>query len=397
MPELIIRPHNPDFLDLPWDDHLEGWVHPRLVELPKGISRHVVRFVAYNQDIYAIKELAERPARRDYEVLRHLESTSVPAVEPVGLVVDRAEDEASQDSAALITKYENHSFSYRELLEGPHFGRRRERMLDALAGLLVDLHLAGIFWGDCSLSNVLYRWDAEGLDAVLVDAETSEMHDELSYGQRREDLEIMLENVAGGMADIAAAAGRSLDDADLFLGEDVCRQYDALWTELVRVETIEPDEAYRITERVNRLNQLGFDIDEVDVVPGEDGNNLRIRVKVGGRSFHTERLRSLTGVEALERQARQILSDLYYYQAKLGLDSPARKSVAAVQWRVGTFEPMLERLAALEGIGNPIQAYCDLLHHRYLQSAEAGHDVGTDAAFDVWVEAGRPGFLPKRG
>lgn len=394
MPDLVIRPGHPDFLDLPWDTPLADWDHDRIVELPKGISRHVVRFVCYPQGIYAIKELAERPAHRDYEVLRQLEPTAVPVVEAVGLVGDRSPDRHSQDSAALITAYEDHSFSYRELLEGPDFGRRRDKMMDALAGLLVDLHLAGCFWGDCSLSNVLYRWDAEGLDAVMVDAETAEIHENLTDGQREEDLQIMAVNVAGGMADIAAAAGRSIDEADLFLGEEIMGRYSALWDELVAEEVIPHEEGYRITERVARLNELGFDVDEIDLVSGEEGNTLRIRVKVGGRSFHTERLRSLTGVEALDRQARQILSDLYYFQAKRAPESPTNKSVAAVQWRVGVFEPMLERLTALDPDGNPVQLYCDLLHHRYLRSADLGQDVGTEAAYESWIEAGRPGFLP---
>ncbi len=206
----------------------------------------------------------------------------------------------------------------------------------------------------------------------------------------------MVVNVAGGMADIAAAAGRSLDDADLFLGEDIMARYEALWDELVHEEVIPHEEGYRITERVARLNELGFDVDEIDLVSGEEGNTLRIRVKVGGRSFHTERLRSLTGVEALDRQARQILSDLYYFQAKRGAESPTNKSVTAVQWRIGVFEPMLDRLSSIGTDANPVQLYCDLLHHRYLRSAELGHDLGTEAAFDSWMAAGRPGFLPTK-
>lgn len=48
--------------------------------------------------------------------------------------------------------------------------RYRDHLLDAISGLLVQLHLAGTFWGDCSLSNTLFRRDAGALQAYLVDA-----------------------------------------------------------------------------------------------------------------------------------------------------------------------------------------------------------------------------------
>ena len=52
----------------------------------------------------------------------------------------------------------------------PYLG---DRLLDALVGLLVRLHLAGFFWGDCSLSNTLFRRDAGALSAYVIDTETS--------------------------------------------------------------------------------------------------------------------------------------------------------------------------------------------------------------------------------
>jgi hypothetical protein len=203
----------------------------------------------------------------------------------------------------------------------------------------------------------------------------------------------MIMNVAGGMADIAASQGIAIDDADLTLGEDIAERYRALWQELNDPEIITPDERYKITEKIQRLNDLGFNVDEVDLVPAEGGGRLRMKVKVGGRSFHTAKLKGLTGIDALDRQARQILSDLHYYHAQTGVCTPTGKAVAAVQWRIGVFEPMLERLRAITGIVEPIQAYCDLLHHRYLKSCEYGCDMGTEAAFQDWLAIGKPGHF----
>ena len=394
-PELTIRAGHPDFLDLPWDVSLAEWEIENILDLPKGISRHEVRFVQYPEGIYAIKELPTRAARQDYTVLRALEFFGGPAVRPVGLVEKRNHDRHSELSAALITAYEPFSFSYRELVQGPGFGARRKQMLDAFAGLLVELHLAGVFWGDCSLSNVLYRFDAEAIETVMVDAETAVVFEEgqISRGRREEDIEIMIVNVAGGMADIAASHGISLDDADLTLGEDIADRYHGLWTELTTEPTIPLDERYQIGNRIARLNDLGFNVEEVDLVPqDEGGSRLKLKLRVGGRTFHVNRLKELTGIEALEHQAKQLLADLYYFQANQGVTSPTGKNVAAIQWRVSVLEPMVERLRNLPGVVDPVQAYCDLLLHRYMMSEGFGHDVGIEAAWNDWLQRGRPGY-----
>ena len=394
-PELTIRAGHPDFLELPWEVSLSDWEIDNFVELPKGISRHEVRFVQYPTGIYAIKELPTRAARQDYTVLRSLESFGGPAVRPVGLIEKRDPDRYSERSAALITAYEPFSFSYRELVEGSGFGARRTQMLDAFAGLLVELHLAGVFWGDCSLSNVLYRFDAEAIETVMVDAETAVVFEAgmITDGRRHEDIEIMIINVAGGMADIAASHGVDIDYADLALGEDIAARYHGLWTELMAEPTIAVDERYRISNRIERLNDLGFHVEEIDLIPqDEGGSRLKLKLKVGGRTFHANRLNELTGIEALEQQAKQLLSDLYYFQANQGGSTATAKNVAAVQWRVSVFEPMLERIRQIPEVVDPIQAYCDLLLHRYVMSEGFGHDVGIEAAWDDWVSRGRPGY-----
>ena len=361
------------------------------MQLPKGISRHEVRFLGYDERIYAIKELPTEPARNDYQVLRRLEESGAPSVTPVGIVERRSDDRHDERSAALITRYVDFSFSYRELLEGAGFGQRRRQMLGAFAGLLVELHLAGCFWGDCSLSNVLYRYDATAIEAIMVDAETASMLPQLSAGQREEDLEIMILNVAGGMSDIAASQGIDIDHADLALGEEISDWYRWLWDETTSDIVIGADERYKITERINRLNDLGFTVEEVDLVPGDGGSTLCMRPIVGGRIFNSTRLRELTGVEASEWQARQILGDLYYYTAHRGFTSGSGKAVSSIQWRVSEFEPLLDRIRELNPSGDPIQGYCDFLHYRYTASHDAARDLSNDEAFRGWVDAGRPG------
>jgi hypothetical protein len=393
-PRVTIRSGHPDFLDLPWDRSMLEWEHPRRIDLPKGISRHEVQFYDYDEGIYAIKELPLQAARQEYAALRGLEDLDAPSVRPVGLVERPWLDPTMESSAAVITVYLNHAFSYRELVSGWGFGERRNQMLDAFAGLLVELHLIGCYWGDCSLSNALYRYDADAIEVTMVDGETAELRPGLSTGQRLDDIEIMITNVAGGMADIAAAAGTDIDLADLALGEDIADRYHALWDELTGQEAIGPGERYRIHERIAGVNALGFEVGDMELIPEEGGERLRLHLTVTGRAFHTRKLRELTGVDASEHQARQILSDLRRYEAAHAGDPSTTKSIAAIRWRVEVFEPMLTRIAVLpaEHTGDPVQAFTDFLHHRYVLSSSAGRDIPNDEAFAAWVEAGRPGY-----
>ena len=109
--QLVARTGHPSFLDLPWDTPLEEWDSPRLVNLIRGISRHIVRFVEYDGALYALKELPERPARREWTLLRRLEGQGLPVVEAVGIVTGRPDGL----DAVLITRHLEFSLPYRSL------------------------------------------------------------------------------------------------------------------------------------------------------------------------------------------------------------------------------------------------------------------------------------------
>ena len=80
---------SPELLELPWEVPLESWPEQTVAALPKGISRHVVRFVHLGDHIVAVKETTDELARHEYDLLRTLERLEVPAVEPVAIVSDR--------------------------------------------------------------------------------------------------------------------------------------------------------------------------------------------------------------------------------------------------------------------------------------------------------------------
>jgi len=258
--QLVARTGHPSFLDLPWEEPLEEWQSERFVSLIRGISRHVVRFVEYDGALYALKELPARPAQREWTLLRRLEGQGMPVVEAVGLVT-----RAGDLDSILITRHLEYSLPYRALFSGRTIPDLRTHLLNALVELLARLHLRGFFWGDCSLSNALFRRDAGALSAYLVDAETGEQHPELSDGQREYDLEIAQLNIVGELLDIDAELGLPEDLDPEETAEEIIRRYEALWHELTREETFAADERFGLDERLQKLNSLGFDVEEIQL------------------------------------------------------------------------------------------------------------------------------------
>ena len=191
-----VRPGHPDFLDLPWQLPLAAWAEhcPRIVQVERGLSRHEVVFVSYAPAIYALKEMPLGAAEREYDLLSELEKRGLPAVIPVGRAQTRTT--AGEELSVLVTRFLDNSLPYRTLFHAAGLAAYRESLLDAVAGLLVRLHLAGFYWGDCSLSNTLFRRDAGELRAYVVDAETSVCNGPLTDAQRRQDVLIMQENLA---------------------------------------------------------------------------------------------------------------------------------------------------------------------------------------------------------
>jgi hypothetical protein len=378
--QLLTRTGHPTFLDFPWDLPLAEWESERLVGVVRGISRHVVRFVELDGVLYALKELPGGLAEREYDLLTRLRADALPVVEPVGVVVGRAGDLDS----VLITHHLEFSLPYRALFGGRGFADLRERLLDALAQLLVRLHLGGFFWGDCSLSNALFRRDAGALSAYLVDAETGELHPALSDGQRRHDLSIAEENLAGELYDVEAELGAlppGIDPGET--AADVTRRYEALWHELTREEEIGPDERYKIDERLHRLNDLGYDVEEVKLVGTGGRYKLRLDPRVVELGHHRRRLGSLTGLDVQENQARRLLQDIDAYRAVNG----GSEQVAAFRWLREVFEPIIDSVPeALRGKLEPAEIFHEILVHRWYLSESRGRDVGLEDAARSYVE-----------
>ena len=379
-------------LVLPWDQPLEEWDDEHLLEVPqRGISRHVVRFVTSDGTVYALKEIDERLARHEYALLTDFEEEGLPTVSVLGICVDRPHDLP----AILVTRYLEYSMSYRYLFSSRRADHSAEQLIDTLVELLVRLHLAGIFWGDCSLSNTLFRPDAGSVSAYLVDAETVERHVRLSPGQRSYDVELATERVAAELMDLETG-GLLPDDIDpIEMATCLPDRYAALWDEVTREEVIKPEEQrYRIAERLQRLNELGFDVEEVELISIPDGGvKLRIKTRVAETGQHRREFFRLTGLEVGEQQARRLLNDLRSFRAYLeqraGRTVP--ETVAGHRWVTEVYQPIIDAVPVdLIGRLAPAEIFHEILEHRWFLSEQAGRDVGTTAAARSYFETVLP-------
>ena len=386
------RESNQALVGMPWDLPLARWSDQDIefVDLPVGASRHVVRFVVLDGSIVALKELPLDVGRKEYDILRELEAHGAPSVMACGLVT-----RSGDFSSILLTRYLARSLQFRRLFRRlpQGAGKYRDQLLDSMTGLLVDLHRMGLFWGDCSLGNTLLMRDGQRLQAYLVDGETSEMHARLSDGQREADIEIAIENVAGDLADMGVMNGKTMEemDDDFEAALSIRDRYERLWDVLHEDITIHPDKRYRVDKRLHDLNELGYVVDEIILEPGEDGSeDLRLRVAVAGRDYHSRRLRQLTGIEAGEGQSAILLNDLTSWagmgwagswDSKEGASGRTLTRHDGARWMLEIFEPVVGQLLDVMGQDiDHVQAYCDLLEVRWLLSEQAGHDVGNEVA-----------------
>jgi hypothetical protein len=343
---------DPGLLTLPWSTPLAEWPSSYIVSLPKGISRHLVRFANLSGRVVAVKETTAEMARREYEMLGNLHRLDIPCVDRVAVIAGRTDAEGTALPAALVTAHLRFSLPYRALFTQVLRPDTATRLVDALAVLLVRLHNVGFFWGDVSLSNTLFRRDAGAFAAYLVDAETGELHEAgLTKGQREHDLDVARTNIAGEIMDLEAG-GRLEGGVDaLTIADGIVSSYRSLWAALTDQESFSSTESWRITERVQRLNALGFDIGEMSIKATPDGTRVSIQPKVVDAGHHQRRLIRLS---------------------RLGAD----EEMVAHEWLTRVFEPVVKAIPYdLRAKLEPAEVYHQVLEHRWYLSQERGTSV----------------------
>ena len=381
---------------LPWNLPLEQWPEDPALAEKRGISRHVVRLIRVNDEpdseIYAVKETVSEFANREYAALRELRRLQAPSVDPIAVVEGRKDVNGEELPCVLATRFLPYSLPYRVVLSGALSSHDILNMANALALLLVRLHLLGFWWGDCSLSNTLFRRDAESFAAYLVDAETGEFQKTLSDGQREHDLEIAHFNVAAELEDLALSGVLYPGMDPVRASDTVIKRYRRLWAALRDPQSLDPTDRRAVERAMRQLHDLGFAVEEVSIAIDGANKVLKFQPKLVAAGYHTNRLRELMGLETEELQAKRILASFDRYRARES-NLSTNVTEVAFKWLTEIFNPIVNSVPA-EHVGRvePAQLFHEVLEHRWYLSEAAGHDVGLDLACKTYIS----GVLPYR-
>jgi hypothetical protein len=259
-------------------------------------------------------------------------------------------------------------------------------MANALALLLVQLHLLGFWWGDCSLSNTLFRRDAEAFAAYLVDAETGEFQKSLSDGQREHDLEIAHFNVAAELEDLALSGVLYPGIDPIRASEAVIKRYHRIWKALKERQVLDPKDRHAVERAMRQLHNLGFAVDEVSVSLDGQSQKLYFQPKLVAPGYHRNRLRELTGLETEALQAKRLLASLDRFRGREANPKPPIAD-SARRWLNETYRPIVEMIPAnLAGKIEEAQFFHEVLEHRWYLGEREGHDVGLTFAAQSYID-----------
>ena len=154
-------------------------------------------------------------------------------------------------------------------------------------------------------------------------------------------------------------------------------------------EVFGPDERYRIDDRLRRLNELGFDVEEMELVAGPDGVPAEAQPAGGRAGPPSPPAARDDGLRAQEKQARRLLNDLARYRAYLEdvEGRPLPTSVAAARWLMDVFEPAIAAIPPeLHGKREAAEMFHEILEHRWYLSQSTGKDVGLMPAVASYVD-----------
>ena len=377
-------------IGLPWERPLEEWPEDPVLAEKRGISRHIVRLVRADEadqdsEIYAVKETVVEFAKREYKALTELRQLGAPSVEPVAVIEGRIDSQGNELPSAIVTRFLPFSLPYRVVLSQSVSEHDINNMANALAYLLVRLHLLGFWWGDCSLSNTLFRRDADGFAAYLVDAETGEFQSKLSDGQREHDLEIAFFNVAAELEDLQLSGVLYAGMDPIRASEAVQRRYRRLWSTLKDPQKLDPNDRHAVERAMRQLHDLGFAVEEVQVSLDNETHMLSFQPRLVAAGYHSAKIKNLFGLDTQELQAKRILASFDRWHARQ--TNRGSKEEMAKIWMDTVFNPILALVPEeLQGRVEKAQMFHEILENRWYMTEKAGYDVGLEAAAKTYID-----------
>jgi hypothetical protein len=100
----------------------------------------------------------------------------------------------------------------------------------------------------------------------------------------------------------------------------------------------------------------------------------------------------ITGLYAEDRQAQQIMNEIYELKASLSQNNPdITLEAVAFHWLEHVYKPVIDKLVnkstdqAHDSNFDPIESYCQVLEHKWYLSERAQHDIGHQAAVEDYI------------
>jgi uncharacterized protein YbaR (Trm112 family) len=378
---------------------LEDWASQgvELLVVRRGDSRHPVIFVERQGMRYAIKETTPRMAEREIRNLQQIERRGIPALSPIGTVtvavppialdvenLGGARQYISGDRGYTATRLAPRVVPHVLLYRLPLTKRTKQRLLAAVAVLMVELHEHGVYWGDPSLANALIRIDGRHILSIMADAETAELFPgPISEGLREQDLAQFGESLAWQAEDLRQAKGlpenvQVLDDSDY---EYFRRRYRIVRREHSRLTG---EHQYNATYQAQRFVDMLGDWSNVLAEKTEETIKQATTVLPG---WYQKRIYELLHINIPRHYARRFYNVIRGHQAIMSKDEEREVSIeeAAHDWyehyHLPTILLLRQRLTSEQ---DPMQAYFAIMQHKWDMSVKAGCEVPLDEAILDW-------------
>jgi hypothetical protein len=326
---------------------------------------------------WVLEQMPTEAAEREYAALLAMERRGVPAVRPAGLVKRPGDGHAvlvTEDLTAVVPWQS----LLRQLVLRDELGSAP--LGEAVALFLVEIHRQGVLWGDGSLSALLFRRDGKALQPFLAVAGTTQVVGSLTGAQRRDDLEAVQDQLARELGDLAVGVAQPGGHDHVALQtRRLLDRYIGRWQALHEPPTIPFDRRSEVVAEVSRIHQLGYAVEEVQLVGVTSApDEVLVHVTTGSRQHHAAEFARLTGSTVGQGQAAALLDELDAHR-RAQPETPVSQVIQS--WLGHVVRPTLQRLQdALPASRDVVQDYCDLLEVRWLLSERAGHDVGDDVA-----------------
>lgn len=378
---------------------MEEWANQGvdLLNVRRGESRHPVVFVEREGIRYAIKETTPHMAEREIHNFREIELRGVPALSPIGTVtvpappiplevpgLGGAKQYISGDRGYTVTRLAPRVVPHVLLYHLPFTKKTKQRLLSAVAVLMVELHEHGVYWGDPSLANVLLRIDGRSILAIMADAETSELFPgPISEGLREQDLALFGESLSWQAEDLRHARGlpedaEVLDDSDYSYFE---QRYRWLRREHSRVAaTPNFTTLYQVQQTLRTLNHWGYSLLDVSshtlqhlttILPG----------------WYQRRIHELLHISVPRIYAHRFYDMILGHQALLSAQQKHHVSLkeAARDWYTRYHLPTILLLRQYLTSGqDPMHAYFAVMRHKWNMSRKAGYEIPIEEALLDW-------------